>query len=186
MSTTQEAYEREALEEEKGNEPYRSDGSSPENNDEDGTLNDIMIDRKTVTVNDLLQFGGQNAVACGNITMPSKLYGAQANIQSFIESKMVDEWNITKLWTAWLKQVDLKTVINKEEIRSLVSAELEPQMETVDKNGLLQISFSSANDIFSDHDGKKTKRTTFSTSMTGCFFICLLVLMNSEIQRIEI
>jgi hypothetical protein len=53
--------------------------------------------------------------------------------------------------------VVLNTVISKKEIRLQVSEELKPQMETVDNDGQLQISFSTTNSIFADQDGKKKK-----------------------------
>ena len=87
--------------------------------------------------------------------MPSKLYGSKANIQKFIESKMASEWNITEMWTAWLKKQDLKTILKKEEIQKLVCEELESQLKTVDDEGVLQFSFSHAYQIFNDYDGKK-------------------------------
>jgi hypothetical protein len=119
MSATQGPYESKSSEEEKSIEGYASlqggsviksghskgpsDGGSPDENTSDVKF-DITIDRKGVTLKDLPQFGGQDAVAYGNVTMPAKLYGVKGNIQSFIESKLVDDWNITKLWTGWLKQ----------------------------------------------------------------------------------
>jgi hypothetical protein len=158
MSATQGPYESKSLEEEKSIEGYASlqggsviksghskgpsDGGSPDENTSDVKF-DITIDRKGVTLKDLPQFGGQDAVAYGNVTMPAKLYGVKGNIQSFIESKLVDDWNITKLWTGWLKQVVLNTVISKKQVRLQVSEELEPQMETVGNSGQLQISFST-------------------------------------------
>jgi len=160
-----------------------SDGGSPDENNKEGTSDvkfETTIDRKGVTLKDLPQFGGQDAVAYGNVTMPAKLYGVKGTIQSFVESKLVDDWNITKLWTGWLKQVDLNTVISKKQVRLQVSEELKPQMETVGNSGQPQISFSTANAIFADHDGREKKRMTFSAAVTGCFFICLLVPMISS------
>jgi hypothetical protein len=57
-----------------------------------------MINRKPVSINDLPQIGEKSSVAYGAVTMPSKLYGSKANIQTFIESKTVSNWNITELW----------------------------------------------------------------------------------------
>ena len=135
MSATQGQNESESSDEEKSTQGYPSlqggsitksghtkgpsDQGSPDARNEDGTSDvmfDITIDRKSVTLKDLPQFGGQEAVAYGNVTMPGKLYGVKGNFQSFIESKLVDDYNITKLWTGWLKQVVLNTVISKEEI----------------------------------------------------------------------
>ena len=103
-----------------------SEENSDDDNDEDSNLNenddvnlDIMIDKKAVTIKDFPQIGGQNAAAYGDVMMPSKLYATKRNIQTFIESKMVDDWKVTKKWMAWLKQVDLKTVIKKREFSHL-------------------------------------------------------------------
>ena len=123
---------------------------------DDGDVNlDIMIDRKPVSINDLPPIGEKRSVTYGAVSMPSKLYGSKANIQKFIESKMASEWNITEMWTAWLKKQDLKTILKKEEIQKLVCEELESQLKTVDNEGVLQFSFSHAYQIFNDYDGKK-------------------------------
>lgn len=193
MSATQGQNESESSDEEKSTQGYPSlqggsvtksghtkgpsDQGSPDESNQDGTSDvkfDITIDRKSVTLKDLPQFGGQEAVAYGNVTMPGKLYGVKGNIQSFIESKLVDDYNITKLWTGWLKQVVLKTVISKEEIRLQISEELKPQMETVDNDGQLQISFSTANAIFADHDGKKKKDNDILSSSDRVFLHLLV------------
>jgi hypothetical protein len=91
-----------------------------------------MINRDLVCIEDFPKIGGQNATAYGNVMMPGKLYGTKNNIQTFIESKMVDDWNVTVKWMAWLKEEDLKTVIEKEQVQSLIHEELEQQKKAVD------------------------------------------------------
>ena len=154
-----------------------SDGGSPDENNKEGTSDvkfETTIDRKGVTLKDLPQFGGQDAVAYGNVTMPAKLYRVKGTIQSFVESKLVDDWNITKLWTGWLKKVDLNTVISKKQVRLQVSEELKPQMETVGNSGQPQISFSTANAIFADHDGRKKKENDILSSSDRVFLHLLV------------
>jgi hypothetical protein len=91
MSGTQGQYESKSLDKEKSTQGYASlqvgsviksghrkgpsDQGSPDESNQDGTSDvkfDIMIDRKSVTLKDLPQFGGQEAVAYGNVTMRSK------------------------------------------------------------------------------------------------------------------
>ena len=133
---------------------------------------DMMIKKKLIDIEDLPQIGGQKVPAYGDVMMPGKLYATKTNIQSFIESEMVEDWNVSKKWWEWLKKVDLKSSMEKEEVLSLVHSEMEPQMKN-EKNSM-QISFSTANSIFSDYDGKKKKQNNL-LSRTDRVFLHLLV-----------
>jgi hypothetical protein len=81
--------------------------------DDDNANIDIMIDKHRLFIDDFPKIGGQNATAYGNVMMPGKLYATKTNIHAFIESKMVNDWKVTDKWMAWLKEIDLKIVIEK-------------------------------------------------------------------------
>jgi hypothetical protein len=136
---------------------------------------EIMIKKKLVDIEDLPQIGGQKVPAYGDVMMPAKLYATKTNIQSFIESELVEDWNITHKWWEWLKKVDLKSAVEKKEVVSLLRLEMKAQKKNEKSTkGGLQISFSTANSIFADYDGKKKKQNDL-LSRTDRAFLHLLV-----------
>jgi hypothetical protein len=92
----------------------RDDGEDSHANNDRHVNVDMMIDKKLLCIDDLPELGGKPSVAYGNVNMPRKLYCKQTNIEGFTEDRMVEEWRVTKLWWAWLKAVDLETVIEKK------------------------------------------------------------------------
>jgi hypothetical protein len=156
-------------------------GSSSNDDDEDNNANahdnvnlEIMMDRKLLSIKDLPRIGESIKVAYGDVKMPGKLYTTKKNIDVFVESKCVDEWKITKKWTGLLDEVDLKTVIEKKEVRSIVFAELEAKKKDTHKKGKMQLSFPTAYSIFSDYDGKKSKNIDILSNADRVFLNLLV------------
>ena len=130
------------------------DENSTAKKEGDVTL-EITDNRKAMTINDL-PLGQNKAVVCyGNVNMPGKLYVTTLNIQSFVENKLMSEWKITFMWTAWLMKANPLDVNSKVHVRSLVEQELGPLMLTVDHTGILQIAFHTVYQMLRDYDGKK-------------------------------
>jgi hypothetical protein len=146
-----------------------TDDADDDNEDEvsnaqkhDNVLNlDITIDKKHVSLNDFPKMGINNASAYGNVKMPSKLYSVKNNILRFVESKLVDDWKVTKKWAAWLKELDLKSIFEKEEVLHLVCADFVARKHTMDTKGVLQLSVPFVTAIFHDYDGKKKRRMIY-------------------------
>ena len=145
-----------SLQEESSSENNKDEGASSSTSKdsdeepyEDYTDLAIMKNNEPLTLDNLPKIGGQPALAYKEVMMPAKLYTSTDNIEKFVESQLVDDWNVTSKWHVYLESTSVAD-ITKVTLRKSV------QSQVLSVNSCW-LSLATVNQIFSEYDKQKKK-----------------------------